>query len=208
MGRRREPSLKTFLHFSAEIALMRHRKLALLAIVPLALLVLGAAPGDQAIPHPRYEGEALIIPPDSPIQFRGFDENGVAHFSGRFVLAGRFYVEGCSESCPGATEEDLGVSVFPDPALEARLPHWKVHNNNIALELSEKRLMNMITGPQQRAALIAGKTTGIRGRIAIVVDEFETGIECDSAYFSARFVAVAKQAKIANVEFNGNYGCL
>jgi len=208
MGRRGEKALKTILCFSAETILMRHRQLlARFAVVPLTLLLLGAAPGEQVIPHPRYEGEALIIPLDSPVKFRGFDENGIAHFSGRFVLDGQFYVEGCSEPCPGAAEEDLGVSVFPDPDLEARLPHWKVHNNDIALDLSEKRLMNLITGPRQRAALLAGKASDIRGRIAIVVDEFETGIECDSAYFSARFVRIARAPKIANVEFNGNYGC-
>lgn len=177
-------------------------------LVPVALLCLGAAPAAQVIPHPEVTGEALLIPHDSLVRFRGFDQYGVAHFRGQFVLTGTFFIEGCPELCPGAVEDDLTVNVFPDSALEARLPHWKVHNNDILMTLKPgRRLLNIVTSPRQRAALLTGKASDFRGHISIVVDEFQTSLECDSANFSARFVAMAKAPRLAQVNFNGNYGC-
>jgi hypothetical protein len=58
-----------------------------------------------------------------------------------------------------------------------------------------------------RRALLSGKTPYLSGRISIVVDHFETGIECDSANFGARFVEIAKPPKMALTQFRGDYGC-
>jgi hypothetical protein len=183
-------------------------RIARLAVLPLAALLVSATPASQVIPFPDVDGEALIVPADSPVKFTHFDKYGVAHFTGRFVLTGTFFIQGCEETCRGLTEDDLDVDVFPEPALEARLPHWKVHNNDILVSIRpERRLMRVITNARQRAALIDGKTGDMRGHIAIVVENFQASLECDSANFSARFIAVAKAPQVAHVEFSGNYGC-
>jgi len=182
--------------------------LSRIAMLPLAVLLISTAPAGQVIPFPDVEGEALIVPADSPVKFTHFDKYGVAHFTGRFVLTGTYFIEGCEQDCPGFDENDLDVDVFPDPELEAHLPHWKVHNNDISMSIRpERKLLGLITNSQQRAALTNGKANDIRGHISIVVEDFETSLECDSANFSARYVGLFKAPKIAHVEFKGNYGC-
>jgi hypothetical protein len=178
------------------------------------LLLVGAAPAEQVIPFPGVDGEALIIPTDSPVRFAGFIKDGKeyigARFKGRFVLTGSF-TWGCYVDCgePTVTEaENFALTVVPDPALAARLPHWKLHDNDIAIGVSKARTFtHAITTPAERAELVSGRLPEIKGRIAIVVDHFVTSLDCDSANFGADFVAVAKPAKLANVNLNGNYGC-
>lgn len=180
-----------------------------IASLPLALLLVSAAPTDRVIPHPEVESEALIVPHDSPVKFRRWGKYGYAQFDGRFVLTGAF-TYGCEVDCDGPVKEaDLAFNVVPDPVLAARLPHWKVDTTDMMVRVGrEKRLARAVITPQQRAALLSGKLTNIRGRISIIVDDFQTGIECDSAGYSARFVAIAKAPKIDHVELNGDYGCV
>src|SRR6266545_844058 len=121
-------------------------KLVRLVSLPFAALLVSATPAPTVIPHPDVEGEALIVPPGSPVKFSHFDKYGVAHFTGRFVVNGSFFIEGCESNCPRFGEDDLDVDVFPDPTLEAKLPHWKVHNNDISMTIRpEGRLMGVIT---------------------------------------------------------------
>lgn len=185
--------------------------LARIASIPLAFLLVSASPADRLIPHPDpgTENEALIIPHDSPVKFRRWDKYGYAQFDGSFVLTGTF-TYGCVADCEGPVEEEyLRVDVVPDPAMAARLPHWKVRDHDMSIVIvREKRLAKSIASPRQHAALRAGKIQYVRGRVAIAVDDFRTGIECDSANFTARFVAIAEAPKLAPIELNGDYGCL
>jgi hypothetical protein len=179
-----------------------------LAMLSLALLSIGAAPAAKVIPLPGDPDEALIIPAGSSVQFRGFDKYGRAHFGGRFVLTGSF-TYGCAVDCDGpARDAFFRFDVVPDPNVAARLPHWKVHHNDIKIVVSrEAPLVRKITTQRQRADIKSQRIPDIQGRITIMVDEFETGLDCDSANFSARFVALPKAPKFAKAEFNGNYGC-
>lgn len=186
---------------------------ARLLALPISALLLSAAPSPQVIPLPDKEaaGEALVIPADSPVQFRGWNKYGYAQFAGRFVLTGRF-MYGCGESdCQGdgpIKESDLTLSVVPDPALAARLPNWKIRHNDMMILISRWRpLKHSLGTAAERRLLLSGKTPYLSGRISIVVDHFETGIECDSANFGARFVEVTKPPKLALTQFTGDYGC-
>ena len=42
--------------------------------------------------------------------------------------------------------------------------------------------------------LRSGKLSSIRGQVTIVAEDYESSIECDAAYFNARFVSVVKPA--------------
>ena len=167
------------------------------------------AAGGQFIPFPGDPEEGLIVPPNSPVRFRGYGgKYGFAQFDGRFLLTGTV-VYGCAIDC-GEKPEDrfLRVDVVPDPAVAARLPHWKRRQNDMLIVIDPpERFVRTFTTPSQRAALRSGKLADVRGRIAIVVDHFETGIECDSTTFTARFVSTAAPPHFTKIEQNGDYGC-
>ncbi|MEO6359345.1 MAG: hypothetical protein ABIO43_02065 [Sphingomicrobium sp.] len=187
------------------------RNLAAFAAPGLALLLAGAAPADRVIPLPEADDEALIIPADSPVKFRGFDKYGVAHFSGKFVLTGSF-TYGCWSSCADyngpVTEGYLDVRIEADPELAARLPHWKLRKGPMLVLINrEQRFARTVATREQHRSLLSGKLGSVQGRAAIIVDDFRTGIECDSENHSARFISLAKLPKIAKVDFDGDYGC-
>jgi len=179
-----------------------------LIVIPFAILLVSASPA-QFVALPDDPDEGIIVPPDSPVQFHDFDQYGRAHFTGKFVLTGTFTYR-CNYCEPGTkvTENDLEFSIVPDPALLSRLPHWKQHDNDTMVEiLQARRFTHAVTAAADRRALLLGKRDEVTGRIAIVVDDFQAGLDCDSANFSAKFVSIAKPVTIAKVQFNGNYGC-
>ena len=145
-----------------------------------AALSIGAVPGPTIIPYPGIEAEALIVPASSPVKFRGWDKaSGYAQFQGRFVLSGKFHY-GCWSACAdyeGPVEEEyIDLRIEPDPAMQARLPHWKKRKADILVVLDrEERLAQLIAGPRQHAALRSGRIESIEGRTSVVVDNFQTG---------------------------------
>ena len=194
---------------------MQNRAMRLLKIIAASttpLLLASAAPSSQIISHPRYANEAVVVPTGSPVRFRDFDkDSGYARFDGSFVLTGKF-IYGCGSNCAdyeGPVEEsDLLVAIEPDPRLVARLPHWKARQQDMLIFITgEQKLARAIATPRQHAALLAGKIPNLNGRIALLVDDFQTGLECDSATFTARFVSIAQAPEVARVELNGAYGC-
>jgi len=176
--------------------------------IAVAMLLAGAAPAERTVPHPGG-GPALVIPAGSPLKFRGFDKDGGARFSGRFVLSGTF-VYHCEVECePGMTEADLDLGIVPDPGLAARLPHWKDRGENMIVELSGAGwLTGKLAARRLVVDLLAGKVPDIRGHIAVVVDRYSADFGCDySPYYSARFISVATAPKLAKSEIEPNFGC-
>jgi hypothetical protein len=189
------------------------RVLARVAVLPLALLLISATRAEQVIRVPGNEEEALIVPYDSPVKFRYFDGYGVAHFTGRFILTGTFTYEcaDCESGAPidpPAKESDITLEIVPDATLSARLPHWKVHKQDVMIDIRRASLLRgMIASQRQRADLLSGKLDAVRGRVAITIEDFQTDIECDSAGYWANFVSVVRPPKLAQVRLDGNYGC-
>ena len=184
------------------------RSLRRIAAIPLAALIVGAAaPQPRYVPLGKYD-EGLVIPANSPVKFRHFGQyHDSALFSGRFVVEGVFILD-CDYCEPGYKDNQLRLSIIPDPAIAARLPHWKVHDNGIAIIITDAGpFIDAISTSAERRSLLSGKVGEIRGRTAIVIDQYELGLECDSANYTARFVAVAKPPKVANVELEGDFGC-
>lgn len=176
------------------------------AAIPLAALIVGAAAGPSYIPLGKYD-EGLVIPANSPVMFQHFDQYDSAQFRGTFVLEGVFVLD-CDFCEPGYKDNEIRLSIIPDPAIAARLPHWKKHDNDIAIVITNAgSFMRAVSTPDQRRLLLSGKLDEVRGRAAIVVDQYEASLDCDSADYSARFVAIAQPPKIAKVEFKGDFGC-
>jgi hypothetical protein len=182
-----------------------------LALFPIALLLVGASPAEKLIPLPGDDAEALVVPAASPVRFAGFNKSGDqaygAHFSGRFVVEGTFVLD-CNFCEPGVKDNQLSLSIVPDASTAARLPHWKVHDNEIAIGITRAdSFIRTISTPEERSRLLSGKLDQIKGRATLVLDHFEADLDCDSADYSARFVAVAKAPVRDKVELAGDYGC-
>lgn len=184
-----------------------------MAIVPIALSLLGATPAPQIIPVGGGGDEALIIPANGPVKFRGFDKFGTARFAGRFTLTGTF-IYSCADCEPHARfsprlkPDDLELEVVPDADLAARLPHWRIHRQHMIVEVrGANKLTQTIGNRRERAALFSGKIDALHGRMAIVVDQLRSDTECDSATWSASFVAVAQPPKLSASRPTGTFGC-
>lgn len=193
--------------------MLRTRSFGRIAIVPIALSLLGAMPAPQIIPVGGGGDEALIIPANSPVKFRGFDKFGTARFGGRFTLTGTFSYS-CADCEPGARfrprlkPDDLELEVVPDADLAARLPHWRIHRHDIIVEVrGANKLAETIGNRRERAALFSGKIDALRGRMAIVVVQLRSDTECDSATWWASFVAVVQPPKLSTSRPIGNFGC-
>jgi hypothetical protein len=177
-----------------------------IAVAPLAALLAAAAPGPQYVPLGKYD-EAIVIPANSPVKFRRFDQYDSAQFSGRFVLEGVFVLD-CDYCEPGYKDNEIRMSIVPDRTIAARLPHWKVHDNDTAIVITNAAsFIRAMSTPYQRQLLLGGKLDQIRGHAAIVVDRYEASLDCDSAGYSARFVAIAKPPKVYKVALKGDFGC-
>jgi hypothetical protein len=143
------------------------------------------------------------------VQFTGFDKDGVAHFSGRFELSGAF-VYGCEYDCEGTVgENSLSFDLVPDPELAKRLPHWEERGDDMVVSIDgADPLAPSLATREQKAALLSGKLDDVRGRIAITVDDYSADFGCDySPYYSARFVALAKPPRLAQIDVDANFAC-
>jgi hypothetical protein len=176
----------------------------LVALLSLALISATPAGKAREIPWVPGSDEAIVIPAASPVRFKGFNKDHYAVFSGRFVLTGTF-VYGCNVDCD-PPNPDVEADIIPDPG--SALPHWKLRSGDMLIYLVDgERLANQIVSRQERAALLAGKVKDVRKHVSILVDDFQAGIECDSPFYSARFIAVAKPLKLASAKTEANYGC-
>jgi hypothetical protein len=174
-----------------------------------ALALLAAAPAAKVVPYPAG-GPPMIIPADSPVKFTGFNKDGVAEFSGRFVLTGTFVYD-CPADCePSMTEDDVELHIIPDPAVAARLPHWQDRGDGMVVDITGyDRVKRTIASKAAVADLLSGKIPDVRGRASIVVDHYAADFGCDySPYYAARFVGFAKPLKLARSNVEGNSGCI
>ena len=183
------------------------RSSARIAAIATAPMILGAAHGPQYVPLGQYD-ESMVIPTNSPVTFRNFGKHhDSAYFSGRFLLEGVFILD-CDYCERGYKDNRLRLIIVPDPAIAARLPHWKRHDNDIAIAVTDAGpFIDAISTSEQRESLLSFKLSEIRGRAAIIVDRYEASLDCDSADYSAHFLAIAKPAEVAKVEPKGNVGC-
>jgi len=174
----------------------------------IGLLLLAAAGPESAIyPLADVEGEALVVPAESPVAFARFEEH-TGHFSGQFELTG-LLVYGCQIECNAPLNPlDLAIFVIPDAPMASMLPHWKIRADEIHLYFdNDTDLARAVTTAAERKALLSGRKTEIRKRVALVVDDFRLGIDCDSSSYTARFVSLKKPAVATNRRQKIEGGC-
>lgn len=184
-------------------------RIARALIASLSLALMSASPNSKPREIPSGLGEeALVVPDGSPVHFLRYDKDYLGRFSGQFVLTGTFFY-GCEIECdPPLQKDQVFAAIVPDPVVASTLPHWKIRNNDMRIYLvNGDRLARKIVSPAERAAILSGKLDDIRRHVAIVVNDFRAGIDCDSASYSAHFVAIAKPAQVATAKLDGDYGC-
>ena len=192
----------------------RVKALLRFVLVPLAVLLTSAAPGPIMIPNPKDPRHVLVIPHDSPVTFKDW-EDGEAVFEGQFVLTGGWSY-GCAFGCSDPpVDADFQFEMAPEKELVARLPHWTTagqsedygFGDNTIIIVREEKLVSKVVDPILLTALRDEKVPSDQGRTSIIVDEFSTGFSCDSTYFSARFVAMAEPPKLAKAQPTGVGSC-
>ena len=174
----------------------------------LALLLLAAAsPPAAEYPLSDVEGEALVVPASSPVKFTGLDQH-LSRFSGEFVLTGTLIYR-CAVDCDLPIDpRSLTVFVIPDRSQASSLPYWKTRRSEIHVYFeNDEALAGALISEGERNALLAGKVADIRKRVSLKVDDFRLGIDCDSASYTARFVALARPARIARANRPIAEGC-
>lgn len=181
-------------------------KLVSIAAFPLLVLTVAASPAPIYVPLGEYD-EAVVIPASSPVTFHHFDQYDTAHFSGQFLLEGVFVLD-CDYCEPGYKDNQIRLTIVPAAEIAARLPHWKKHDNDIAIVITNAgSFMRAVSTSTQRKLLLSRKLDEVRGRATIVVDRYEASLDCDSAGYSARFVSIAKPPRVAKAQLEGDFGC-
>jgi hypothetical protein len=159
------------------------RRAFTLAIVALiAVAAVPAARSADSIVVDRHGGDPLIVPVASGLIYKSTDKDGTSKFDGKVLLSGTYYYEA------GDDPDSTSLEIALDRATMKRLPHYKDHGAPDTVFLSNA------TGFAVAMKLAKGTKTS-RGKTQIWADQFETGIECDVANFSARFVSLAKPAQ-------------
>ena len=178
-----------------------------LLALALAALSIAAAPPAAEYPLNDVEGEALVVPASSPVKFTGFEEHR-GRFSGEFILNGTLIYR-CEVDCDVPIDpRSLTAFVIPDRPLASTLPYWKARRSEIRIQFDNgEQLADAVIGAAERKALLAGKVSDIRKRVSLKVDDFRLGLDCDSAFYSARFVAIARPPRIARLSGPIDEGC-
>lgn len=173
-------------------------------ILAAMLLAAPATAADRVIPTPHGD-DALIIPDGSPVRLKEFQDYG-AQFTGQVTLTGTFIL-GCPDECElPLAEGDLALYFAPDPEQAKRLPHWREHNNDMRVLLYPTPPLDAISA-ERRDALIRGDIDQITVRASVIIDEFSTSLDCDSATFAAHFVAFKEPPVVQEARLDGAYGC-
>ena len=178
-----------------------------LALALGALAVAAASPPAAEYPLADVKGEALVVPAASPVKFTGFKEH-MSRFSGQFTLAGTL-VYRCNVDCDVPVDpRSLVIFVIPDHSQAQALPFWKARRSEIHVYFeNDEALAQAVISVAERKALLAGKAADVRKRVSLTVDDFQLGIDCDSASYRARFVALAKPPALARSRKAIEAGC-
>jgi hypothetical protein len=137
--------------------------------------------------------EGIMIPAGSPLRLKSFvhDSSQInAAFSGRFELAGAYEVQGYGENA--------FAILWPDRKSRDSLPYWHERGGPDEIYISNGwDFARAVVEPGELEKLESEAASSVRGHATIIADGYETGIECDAANFSARFVSVVSTVKTA-----------
>lgn len=167
---------------------MRKLVIILFALCGVCAPVVGQGAEPQVIPrNPKNaDGPAIIIPAGSALRLASFPPEGTsATFRGRLTLTGRYKLTGYGD--------EAWVRLWPDSKSQAALPYWRNWWEGRPTEIFLENgwaFALAVVGKNELRKLKADTKHSVRGQLTIVVEGYETSIDCDVAHYSARFVSV------------------
>lgn len=154
-----------------------------------AAMASGAGPRVVLMDPQSPDSDAIIMPAGSTLQV-SFppDPDHNARFSGRLTLSGTYEVRGYGEYA--------WVTLWPDRKSRAALPQWRERWEGPLKELYVDNgwAFAQAVASKEELEKLQDEGFSIRGRATVVVDQYETSVECDHAHYSARFVSVVNFA--------------
>lgn len=171
---------------------MRKLMMAGLVLSAFAAPVTGQNSKPKIIPiNPEFvDGTAIIIPAGSKLQLVSLPPEGIADakFSGRLTLTGTYELRGYGD--------EAWVNLRPDRKSLALLPYWRERWEGGPKEIYLDNGWTFARAVVGKAELqkLQNENYAARGRATIIVDEYQTSIECDRASYSARFVSVVDRS--------------
>jgi hypothetical protein len=174
----------------------------------LAILSLPAAAGPpelKSIPYPNTT-DSIVIPADSPVHYSGImnkDGENLLTFQGRFLLTGTFYYgdndfNDSGDDHPSEYVFDPQAYIIPDDNVAARLPRFAIRNGRQTIIISNPTIFANAAISKTEARRVRRRNCGdVTGYIAIWVDQFSAGIDCDAPTYVTRFLSVDKPTTLA-----------
>jgi hypothetical protein len=166
------------------------RIVATLAIAAM-LFAMPAWSKSVVIPRPGDIMGSIVVP-EGPLHLKNFDKEGSAHFDGQIQLSGTYYYgDNQYSEAPGA-QATLYLNL--DKASKARLPYFKDYDVPASIYLlNDAAFVKAVLSKEQLKASRKKNAKYATGKVQIVVDRLETGIECDVPFINVRFVSVVHQ---------------
>jgi hypothetical protein len=182
--------------------MMKHFRV-LAGLMFLSLPAIAAPPEPKSIPYPDTT-DGVVVPADSPIHYSGTKKNkdgeDVVTFQGRFLLTGTYYYGDNDFNDSGDEHPSEYVFlpqayIIPDDNVAARLPHFAIQNGRWPIFISNPTTFANAVISKAEARRVRCRTCGdATGHIAIWVDQFSAGKECDAPSYATRFLSVYKLA--------------
>lgn len=175
-------------------------------LLALSVGIAGAAqPSDTVI---KVTDEiSYVIPRGSPVRYERTGEFYTVEYKGNFPLTGHYsYGYVTDNPADDATYGELQLLFTVSPASAARLPYWQRDRPVREIYIrNPDRFVQIVVGPYNLEKLRRREIKQINGVITIVVDKFETSIDCDHQTSSAEFVSVhgKPDRKVASVVAGG-----
>ena len=159
----------------------------------------------------------VILPANSPIAFLGVNsENGAYHFKGQAKLNGLLTAGWIKDSVNsnGKIIHRLELHFFPEVTQVALLPSLIADD----YETADKRMIVLSNSEKESKKLVEQYFTGIPANffeheegvlkqpVSAVIEGYNTYVECDSRYYTARLVAVEKITKNSSAPVKSS-GC-
>ncbi len=183
-------------------------KVAFLAATAIAFTT--SAIASESMKVKAMDDVTYVIPPNSPVGKATVKEYDVVEYAGRIMVSGK-YEYGYATNDP--TDEDNYGSKFLTFTLDEssilKLPYWS-RDGQVADDLeinNPEDFARALISEEQQADLEARKIMSISGTAIILIDRFQTHVECDHQYDTADFLSFVDKNYTASRALAEGYGC-
>jgi hypothetical protein len=129
----------------------------------------------------------------------------VVRFVGTVTLFGRFLA---TWEEIDKDRQSLRVVFQPDDASAALLPQEKGGKALKELFFSNReQAPSMLLAPEMAQKFLAKETLAVEGEATVTISDYQTGVDCDQRWYSARLVSVSKRQDIIAARPIGRAGC-